>query len=615
MSEAKSWPKRDEIDPKYTFDLDHLFSSVTDWDIEFAALEHELSALTVFEGRLCESGRTLFEYLELNSAYEVRLNRLWLYAYLRSEADGSDEIAAQLLARVQDLINRASAATTWERSELAEVTPEKLESYKHDDPRLEAWTWHLEDLQRRKPHMRSTEVESLLGQFEHVMGNINAQYAALQRALHYEPVQNESGALLEVNLATLPELNSSSSRAVRRKADHSETRAYLQHQDSFAALLNAEINRRVLIARARHHPSSLEHALFEAGLSKPVFDATIAAFNEHLPLWHRYWDLKRRALGLATLEPCDFGVNLAKENPKVAYDDAANWVADAMRPLGEEYSSTLRRGLTLERWVDAYPAQHKSYREYSLTVDGAKPYILMWYSGTLKSASTLAHEAGHSMHSYYTFKTQPHQYAGYGVTAAEVAANTQQAMFTGHLLETQSDPKFQLAVLEEELETFVRYLFRMPLRARFEAELHAAVERGEALTAQRLTERYTELCIEAYGPSVQFTVNDGIAWTQAIVLYQHFSSFQYVLGLVGGQAIAHQILSGKPGAVEGYLNFISAGKSNSQLEVLRLAGLDFAQADAVTWAFDALKLRIDRLEHILFPPIQYQQDMPPSPIG
>ena len=203
------------------------------------------------------------------------------------------------------------------------------------------------------------------------------------------------------------------------------------------------------------------------------------------------------------------------------------------------------------------------------------------------------------MHSYQTFKTQPHQYGGYGVTAAEVAANTHQALLTAHLLETQADPKFQLAVLEEELDTFVRYLFRMPLRAQFEAELHAAVERGEALTAERLTERFTELCAEAYGPAVQFTLEDGLAWTQAIVLYQHFSSFQYVLGLAGGQAIAQQLLRGDPGVVEGYLKFISAGKSKGQLEVLKFTGVDFTDSICLDRAFNKLGGLIDRFEEVL----------------
>jgi oligoendopeptidase F len=598
MSEP-TMPQRAEIDPKYTFDLEALFSSVAEWETAFAALEHDLPTLTRFEGRLCESGQTLLEYLELNAAYEARLNRVWLYAHLRVEADSSDEIATQLLTRWQALLNRASTATAWERTELLDLGSERFEAFRREEPGLEVWAWHVEDLLQRQPHMRSTEVESLLGEFEQVMNRVNTQYATLHREMRYEPIEDESGKILEVNLATMPQLNSSPNREVRRRVDRSESQTHIQHQDSFAALLQTEIKRRTLIARARNHPSSLGHALFEAGLSKPVFDATIATFTEHLPLWHRYWDLKRRAHQVATLESCDFVTSLAGELPKVPYEQAAQWVSDAMQPLGEGYANVLRCGLTLERWVDVYPTRHKSFREYSLTVDGSKPYILLWYYGTQKSVSTLAHESGHSMHSHYAFKTQPHQYAGYGVTAAEVAATFHQAMLTAHLLETNPDPRFQLAVLQEEIETFVRYLFRMPLRARFEAELHSRVERGESLIAERLTERFTELCVEAYGPAVTFTPEDGVAWTQAIVLYQHFSSFQYVLGLAGGQAIAQRVLSGDMNTVEDYLKFISAGRSRSQLEVLQLAGLDFTQTGPITLAFEGLKARIDRLEKLL----------------
>jgi oligoendopeptidase F len=592
-------PKRNEIDPSLTFDLEALYSSVNDWTAAFESLEQDLPALTAFQGRLGESGCALLEFLTLNAAYEIKLNRLWLYAYLRTEADSGDVEGQDLLAQVKGLIDRASAATAWERTESLEITPERLTAFLLQEPGLEAWASHLHTVQRQRPHLRSVEVEALLGQVERAMGSVNGQYATLQRELQFDPIQDEFGKQVEVTLANIGKLNASTDRNVRREVDRSESRAYARHQDSFAALLGSEIDRRVLIARERNHASSLDHALFEAGLSRQVFDTTIQAFNQHRSTWHRYWELKRRAFGVEKLETCDFGLRLAGHVPEIPYSDAACWVSEAMRPLGDDYVNILRQGLTLERWVDVMPSEGKSFREYSLTVNGAKPYILMWYSGNVRSVSTLAHESGHSMHSHFTFKTQPHQYGGYGVTAAEVAANTHQALLTAHLLETQSDPKFQLAVLEEELDTFVRYLFRMPLRAQFEAELHAAVERGEALIAERMTERFTELCAEAYGPAVNFTLEDGLVWTQAIVFYQHFSSFQYVLGLVGGQAIAGRLLAGETDAVEGYLKFISAGKSQSQLEILKFAGVEFTDPKTLDRAFNKLEKLIDRLEEVL----------------
>jgi oligoendopeptidase F len=592
-------PKRNEVDPQLTFDLEALYPSVGEWSATFQVLEQDLPALVKFEGRLGESGCALLEFLTLNANYEIKLNRLWLYAYLRTEADSGDGEAQDLLAQVQDLINRASAATAWERTELLEISPERLKLFFLEEPNLEVWAGHIDNLQRQRSHLRSLEVEALLGQVERAMAGVNNQYATLQRELRYDPIHNESGNPVEVTLANIGKLNASADRNVRREVDQSETRAYTRHQDSFAALLSSEINRRVLIARARNHASSLDHALFEAGLSKQVFDTTIQAFNRNRFVWHRYWEIKRRAFGVKKLETCDFGLRLAGHVPEIPYSDAARWVSEAMRPLGDDYVNILRQGLTLERWVDVMPSEGKSFREYSMTVNGAKPYILIWYASDVRSVSTLAHESGHSMHSLYTFRTQPHQYGGYGVTAAEVAANTHQALLTAHLLKTQADPKFQLAVLEEELDTFVRYLFRMPLRAQFEAELHSAVERGEAFTAERLTERFTELCAEAYGPAVQFTLEDGLAWTQAIVLYQHFSSFQYMLGLAGGQAIAQQLLKGEPGAVEGYLKFISAGKSQGQLEVLKFAGVDFTDSNCLDRAFVRLEELIDRLEEVL----------------
>jgi oligoendopeptidase F len=364
------------------------------------------------------------------------------------------------------------------------------------------------------------------------------------------------------------------------------------------------VKQNVFQARARRYNSALEAALTPNHIPVEVFHNLIATFRKHLPTWHKYWDIRKRALKLDRLHVYDITAPLAEQPPVVPYAQAVDWIAEGMAPLGEEYVSIMRRGSTTDRWVDIYPNRGKRMGAYSSGAPGTRPFILMSYNDDVFSLSTLAHELGHSVHSYYTWQNQPPMYSSYGTFLAEVASNVNQAMVRAHLLKTQTDRDFQIAVLEEAMANFHRYFFIMPTLARFELEIHERVERGEALTAQTLIKLMAELFQEGYGDGVEMDVDRvGITWAEFPThLYSNFYVFQYATGISGANALTEGIRKEGAPAAERYLTFLKSGGSRFPFDTLRAAGVDLASPEPVERAFAVFASYVDRLDTLLNAP-------------
>jgi oligoendopeptidase F len=311
--------------------------------------------------------------------------------------------------------------------------------------------------------------------------------------------------------------------------------------------------------------------------------------------------VRRRALGLDRLHVYDIKAPLSASTPSVPFNQAVEWITQGMAPLGDEYVHTLRRGVLEQRWVDIYPNQGKRAGAFSTGVQGTHPFLLMSYTDDLASLSTLAHELGHSMHSYYTWKTQPPIYANYTIFVAEVASNFNQALVRAHLFATNPDPEFQIAVIEEAMSNFHRYFFIMPTLARFELEMHQRAERGLPLTADTMNALTAELFSEGYGPAMAVDVDRvGSTWAQFPThLYSNFYVYQYATGIAAAHALAEQVLAGAPDAADRYLTFLKAGNSRYPLEVLQEAGVDLTTPEPVEKTFGVLAGLIDRLEQLI----------------
>ncbi|HLA97334.1 MAG TPA: M3 family oligoendopeptidase, partial [Anaerolineales bacterium] len=326
----------------------------------------------------------------------------------------------------------------------------------------------------------------------------------------------------------------------------------------------------------------------------------IATFQKNLPTWQRYWRLRKKALGYDQFHVYDIKAPLTSAKPEVPYQQAVDWIAEGMDPLGEEYVRILRDGCLGDRWVDW--ARNKGKREgaFSSGSYGTRPFIMMSYADDLFSLSTLAHELGHSLHSYYTRANQPFIYSRYSLFVAEVASNFNQAMVRDYLFRTQKERDFQIALIEEAMSNYHRYFFIMPTLARFELELHTRAEQGAPLSAEVMTGLMADLFKEGYGDEVVFDRERiGITWAQFSHMYMNFYVYQYATGISGAHALAHGILSGEAEAAERYLDFLKAGGSLYPLEALSKAGVDLASPEPVERAFEVLAGLVDRLENLV----------------
>lgn len=595
----RSLPPRNAIAPEHTWNAPSVFPSPDAWAAELEAVAAALLGFqTRFKGYLAGGPALLADFFDTYSDLLGRAGKILVYAGMESAVDTSNQDAAAMDSRASALFSQVLAAGAFANPEILSIGQATLAGWMDREPHLRVYRQYFDDLFRRQAHVRSAEVEEILGMLADPFGAVGSTAMLLANAdLQFEPATGSDGTTAPVAQSTIAELMIEPDRELRRTAWEHYADGYLSCKNAFANNLATALKQDVLKARVRGHSSSLEAALFPYNIPVEVFHTLIDTFRRNLPTWHRYWAIRRRVLGVETLQPYDVWAPLTSAQPQVPYPQAVEWIAEGLRPLGEEYVAALRQGSLRDRWVDIYPNQGKRQGAFSSGWKGTFPFIMMSYNDSLNSLSTLAHELGHSMHSYLTWQTQPMIYSDYSLFVAEVASNFHQAMVRAHLLATQDDPGFQTAVIEEAMYNFHRYFFQMPTLARFELEMHERTERGEGLTAGLMIDRMAALFEEGYGGEMHVDRDRvGITWAQFGHLYANFYVFQYATGISAAHALAQRILSGTPGAAESYVAFLKAGSSLYPLDALKLAGVDMTTPAAVESAFEVLAGYVDRLE-------------------
>ena len=589
---------RDDVAIDRTWGAESVFATSADWVADLEDLLSSLPALTELEGRVGNSAAALMEALQSRDAVSRRLGRLMTYAAMAYAVETTSAEAVARYGRARAAAAQVGAAMAFVDPEVLAVGRSQLAEWVATEPALVSYEHYIDDLFRLESHMRSAEVEEILELASDAFSGPYNAYSALTDAdLVFAPALSGAGEPVEVTQGTIDAILAGPDRELRRSGWESYSDGYLGVRNALAATLSATVKQALFSSRVRRYPSSLVASLAGSNVPSAVFENLIDAFEANLSTWHRYWRVRRDVLGVDRFAPYDVAAPLGATAPVFSFEQCVDWICDALAPLGAEYVETVRRGCLEERWVDVYPTVGKMGGAFSDGAPGVPPFIMMNFDGTASSLGTLAHELGHSMHSYLTWQSQPQPYTHYSMFVAEVASNFHQALLRAHLLETIDDPAILLAVLDEAMANFHRYLFVMPTLARLEREIHARVAAGEGLTAELLGERTADMFAEAFGPEVEIDRERmGITWAKFSHLYEPFYVFQYSTGISAAHALAEGVLEGGEGAADNYLAFLSTGDSLYPLDALRLAGVEMTTPDAVGAAFAVLASLVDRIE-------------------
>jgi oligoendopeptidase F len=590
---------RSKVKKDQTWNAESVFPSPEAFDTEVNNLAQSLAELKKFQGHLGESPDTFIQAMNAIEDISMRATKVRVYATMSSSVDATDQAAAAMNSKASSALAQVSAATAFVDPELLRIGEEKLRGWLADDSRMKIYEHYFSDLFRKQTHIRNAEVEELLGMLRDPFASVSNTVNLLANAdFRFKPARDNKGKKVELTQSTYNAILSGNDRKARRTAWENYNDKYLKFKNTLAGNLATSIKQNVFNMKARNFQSSLEATLFNGDVPVEMFYNLLDIFKKNLPLWHRYWKIRRKALGVKTLHPYDVWAPLTTKKHEVPFEQAVDWICEGLAPMGEEYVSVLRKGCLEDRWVDWSPNAGKRQGAFSTRVPkDTHPFIMMSYNDNVGSMSTLSHELGHSMHAYYASRAQPMFYYTYPSIVAETASNFNQAMTRAYLLNNNPSKSFQIALLEEAMSNFHRYFFVMPTLACFERETHQRIEKGQALTADSMIELMADLFSEGFGGEMDLNRERvGITWgTFTTHLYIDYYSFQYAIGISAANAIAKRILTGIPNAAEDHINFLKAGSSKSPIEVFKIAGVDMTSTQPIEDAFTVLEEYIDRL--------------------
>ncbi len=600
MQRAERIPKRQEVPEPCTWDLQTVYAEESLWEADFQAIKGSVPRIEAFRGTLGDSPRQLLDGLKLRDETELRLGRLLVYARMRKDEDNANSRYQALSDRGTALAAEVSSALAFMPPELLSLPEQKLRDFLAAEPALRVYAHHLDELMRQRAHVRTTEVEMLLAQSMEVARTPDNTYSLLTNAdMKFPTIKDEEGRPIELTQSRYGQFRESSDREVRRAAFEALHQTYNSFRNTCASSLAGSVRSDIFYARARNYPNALEAALVPNNIPTQVYNNLILTVDQNLPYLHRYIALRRRLLGLDELHHWDLYVPTVPDvQVKVSYEEATQTVVSALSPLGKEYVDALRKGLA-SRWVDVYENEGKTSGAYSSGSYGTNPFILLNYQGMLNDVFTIAHELGHSMHSYFTRTTQPFVYGDYTIFLAEVASTLNEMLLNAHLVKQTTDPKLRAYLINQQLERFRTTLFRQTMFAEFELAIHGRAEAGEALTADWLSGYYRELNLKYYGTEVAPDEGIAIEWARIPHFYWAYYVFQYATGLSAAAALSHQILTeGEPAGAR-YVRFLRSGSSDYSIELLKEAGVDMTSPEPVRDALELFHENLDQMEALV----------------
>ena len=571
--------ERDETE--YTWDLTPIYKDQDSWEKDFGKMEDRLNGILDFKGKLGESAENLKRCLEMEDEFDRLVKKLYVYAHLKNDEDLTNSFFQGLYDRISSANHQLSAKLAWIQPEIMAIDDKTMEEFL-SSKELAFYSFAIKQMLRYKPHTLSNGEETIMALAGEVLGVPHKAFSSLTNAdMKFPKVKNEAGEEEEMTHSLYSKYLESYDRKVREQAFHGMYSTFNGVINTTAALLDGAIRQDIFKAKVRKYPSALEASLFNDNVNKEVYTRLIETVNNNLPAFHEYVAFRKKALKLDKIDMFDMYVPLVENfAQEINWDTAVKWVMASLKPLGEEYCEIAEKAFK-ERWIDVLESKGKRSGAYSSGCYDSFPYILMNYNNTLNSVFTLAHELGHSMHSYLSRESQEYRYSSYPIILAEVASITNEMLLLDYLLKETTDDKMKKYLLNYFCDSAKGTLFRQTQFAEFEMITHEKVEKGEPLTVDELNKVYYDINKRYYGPEVKPHEEIKYEWARIPHFYYNFYVYKYATGFAAANMISAGLLSREKGRKDSYLKFLNAGSSDEPLNTLKKAGVDLASPEPV----------------------------------
>ncbi len=601
MSMEKVEPKeRKDIPVEYTWDLESMYKSVDEWKKDLDEALSMAEDIEKYKGKVGESAKNLLNALNDMGEVYRKVSNVYTYAHMKLDEDTRISSSQALFDKAFAAYVKVQEKTSFIIPEILQIDEKSMQEFYTEEEGLKLYEHYLNNIFRKREHILSAEMENLLAQIGEIASAPENIYSMLNDAdLKFPTIKDEKGKEIEITQANFIPLMESKDRNVRKAAFEKFYTTYNSFKNTFAQTLNANIKAKVFNARVRKYNSALEASLDENNIPVSVYDNLIKAVHNNLDSMYKYMEIRKRALGVEELHMYDLYTPIVKDvDFDIPYEECKEIIIKGLQPLKDEYIRVVKEGFN-ERWIDVYENKGKRSGAYSSGSYDSKPFILTNYQNTLDSVFTVAHEMGHSIHSYFTNKNQPFVYGNYSIFLAEVASTCNEALLLKYMLDNVEDEKKKLYLLNHYLEQFRTTVFRQTMFAEFEKTIYEQVEKGEALTADYLCHTYKKLNEKYYGPNVVIDDLIAIEWARIPHFYYNFYVYQYATGFSAAVAFSQKILSEGDRAVEKYINFLKSGSSDYPINVLKAAGVDMTTEEPVNNALRVFGQLVDEMDSLI----------------
>ena len=580
--------ERKDIDPKYKWDLSVIYKDEAAFFEDYAKCEKLIKAYGAHEKTMLSSGEGLYNALRAMTDIEEIIEKLWQYASLNFSVETTNNAYQALDGRVRNLAVMVGTVSWFVSPYLLRVDKETIEKWFKECPKLETFRRMIEKNMRYKEHTLSDECEQLMSKLDDFLhGNSQTRSLFANADLKFGKIRDESGKLVELTDTNYVPFLMSKDRRVRQAAFRTLYKTYEQFGNTFASLYRNHVKETTTLAKVRNFKDSITSYTFRDEVTPEIYNNLIASVNKGLQPLYDYYELKRRVLGVDKLHLYDVYAPLISElDKKYTYEEAVEETLKSVEVFGDEYYNALKAGLTERGWVDVYPTRGKRGGAFSSGCPGTEPYILLNFNGTFDNVSTLAHEAGHSMHSYFSIKyNEPHN-SSYTIFVAEVASTVNELLMAHRKLRECTNDTEKLYILNELMETYKGTLYRQTMFAEFERDIHALVEKGEPLTAEVINKKYYKLVKRYFGKDVAVDKQIAYEWMRIPHFYTCFYVYKYSTCISAASAIVKRIENEGDSYVSQYIDFLKCGGSKSPLDSLLVAGIDMTKPEVINGAIE-----------------------------